>query len=375
MKNFRRLLCALSVVVVCCAHAADESSDDDYSPIPDFSDEILYTPKFQVSVGFRGVGGAKSSFGGHAILGSGFDPGPASGANLNRRYNDGAIAPDARTLVDANGNLVPLQSLSPDGLTNSWTYSSDSQITSDGYVAMHTYSAAISPVTQQQNQKSSLGVELTVTREMGKLFDTRVTWRLVGGFSVNDIAGKMDSEEAAIITTNTDLFSLNGQAAPAAGSTSGALLDSNPFRLDPQTGTGTVKNHWKLKGAYMTFRAGPSINVPITERFSANVSFGAVLVYAGSNYTVTESFLPQTGDEMTDAFSDGASYLLPGFYADANLNFNINERAGLYMGALYQSSGSYTQSISNPDNPDSVYTSKVDLSSLEGVRAGMSFKF
>jgi hypothetical protein len=287
------------------------------------------------------------------------------------------VQADTRTIVDANGNTVLLQSVSPDGLTNNWDYDDESQITSDGYVAMHTYEASINPATVQKDQPSSLGVELLVTRDMGKLFGTRARWSVIGGFSVNDISGKMDTEETASVVTNTDYFSLNGQSAPAAGTTStGALLDSNPFRADPTTGTGLVNNHWKLKGAYMAFRVGPSLTIPITERLSASFSVGGVLTYAGSNYTVVQTFLPQTGDAIVDAVSDGASNIMPGFYADANINFNINERSGLYMGALYQNSGSYRQTISHGgDNPDTEYTTKVDLGSLQGVRAGMSFKF
>jgi hypothetical protein len=378
MKNLRRILCVLVVATLWSLRAQDEeSSADDYSPIPDFSDEILYTPKFEVTIGFRGVSGAKSSFGGRAIIGRGVDTGPATGANLNRRYQDGHVQADTRTIVDANGNTVLLQSVSPDGLTNNWDYDDESQITSDGYVAMHTYEASINPATVQKDQPSSLGVELLVTRDMGKLFGTRARWSVIGGFSVNDISGKMDTEETASVVTNTDYFSLNGQSAPAAGTTStGALLDSNPFRADPTTGTGLVNNHWKLKGAYMAFRVGPSLTIPITERLSASFSVGGVLTYAGSNYTVVQTFLPQTGDAIVDAVSDGASNIMPGFYADANINFNINERSGLYMGTLYQNSGSYRQTISHGgDNPDTEYTTKVDLGSLQGVRAGMSFKF
>ena len=41
-----------------------------------------------------------------------------------------------------------------------------------------------------------------------------------------------------------------------------------------------VANHWKLKGAYYTFRAGPTIWIPFGSRFRASVSAGAALVYS-----------------------------------------------------------------------------------------------
>jgi hypothetical protein len=44
------------------------------------------------------------------------------------------------------------------------------------------------------------------------------------------------------------------------------------------------------------------------------------------------------------------------------------------MGAVYQSSGDYTQTLSTEDEKVT-YRNRVDLSSLQGLRAGMSFRF
>jgi hypothetical protein len=134
-----------------------------------------------------------------------------------------------------------------------------------------------------------------------------------------------------------------------------------------------------LRGAYITFRAGPTLFVPISERFSASFSAGAVLVYAGSSYEVSQTFKPETGDEIgldptQPLLASTTSKLLPGFYADANLQFTLTDTAGFYFGGIYQSSGDYDQEVETPDGL-SKYTARVDLSKLQGIRAGVTFKF
>ena len=137
---------------------------------------------------------------------------------------------------------------------------------------------------------------------------------------------------------------------------------------------GAITNISKLRGGYLTFRAGPTLFVPITEKFSGHFSIGVAVAYAGSTYEVSQTFRPDTGTEVSEIVRDGASTFLPGFYVDADLQYALNESSGFYLGAVYQSTGSYTQNITDLQNT-SEYTTKVDLSSLQGIRAGMSFKF
>jgi hypothetical protein len=64
--------------------------------------------------------------------------------------------------------------------------------------------------------------------------------------------------------------------------------------------------------------------------------------------------------------------LLPGYYADATVQFDLTERAGLYAGAIFQSAGSYTQTA---DSATGSYSTKIDLSNQNGLRAGLSIRF
>ncbi len=300
-----------------------------------------------------------------------------------RLYHDGYVALDARTLTDPAGNAVPI---SPDGRTNTWKMTDASQIDeAPGFVALHTYDAMLTDSAfHEQNPGLGLGVELALERDLGKLMKTRMQWGLIGGVSVNQFSSISSSTVAARIKTTTDLYSLNGQMIPdpssgytaPAGDASTVLLGNEVLQRTEAFADSTdlVTSSWKLRGAYLTFRGGPTLFVPITSRFSASFSAGAVIVYAGSTYDVNQSFKPATGDTITQSTTGLKSTLLPGYYVDASLQFSINDTSGLYLGAVYQSSGSYIQSITSNDGA-ATYVAKIDLSSLQGIRAGVNFRF
>ncbi len=402
MKYFYCALCAFFAATV-AVHAQQSPQEEEI--ITDFgTDEYVYIPKTVLHIGVRAVSGVKTAFWGQGVVSSTQAYGAFSGMDIFHNYHDGFVRPDARTQLDANGNPRPV---SPDGKTNTWAYLDPNQLTSDGMVTMNAYSAAITDTsTRSQNGGNSLGVDISLTRDIGSLFNTRARWGVVAGVTLNDINAKTTAYVPTTITTVTDLYSLDGQVPAAApyyapstsasqvldangnplvNSTTGAaqtqnvdnstLLSSQPLSRTTTTvanNTTSVKNYWKLKGAYMTFRFGPTVFIPITTHFNASFSAGAVLVYAGTTYTVMQTYHPATSDDIIDTVSDGVSEFLPGFYVDADLNYTMTETAGMYLGAIYQSSRSYTQNISDLT---SSYSTRVDLSRLQGVHAGMSFKF
>lgn len=345
-------------------------------------DEFIYQPTFTFTLGSRLLSGAKSSFSGGGTVNSVNDIGQLGDATRVRFYHDGTVVPDHRT--DLNGNVI-----APDGYTNNWTMADDRQALGDGFLAMNTYSANVQNTGARQNDpKSSLGVEVQVSRDMGKLFG-KLPWTLVGGMSVNDVRSSFRSPMDALLTKTTDIYYLaGGVAAPTApynapstytdasgNSFDTALLSSQPVARTtsgPTFSSTAVNNTWKLHGAFYSFRAGPSVSIPITTNFKATISAGAVLVYVGSTYTVDQIFQPDTSSEIVASLSDGVSEFLPGFYVDGSLEYTFTERTGLYVGGVYQHAGSYTQTISSAD---STYSTRVDLSSLQGIRAGMTFRF
>ena len=401
----------------CVVFAQDEERRAPPVEIPDFSnlDEYIYEPKSTVVMGFRYISGAKTSFFGQGKVPSPEILGALSGANLQRLYHNGGVQPDGRVvarldaagnaILDPQGSAAAFDPIAPDGRTNTWNYSDVSQLSTNGYVRFDNYSAeVIDTGTRKAASPSSAGMDIAMSRDMGKIFGGRLPWTLTAGMSINDIAANINEPVRARITTVSDYFSLFGQVVPDApysspsssttslldasgnplinedGSAGSVTIDTSVFLGNEPAGrtssiatdTTSVNNRWKLKGAYYTFRVGPTLLIPFTTRFRATVSAGAAVVYSGSKYTVTQTFDAPMGADITDTSTNSANKLLPGFYADASLQFDLTDRSGFYAGAVMQSAGSYTQSI---DTANAHYSTKIDLANQSGLRAGMSIRF
>jgi hypothetical protein len=421
MKQLRLLL-ILSAVGLCTVRAQREREPE---PIPDFSnlEDFVYEPKTTLTYGFRTLKGGKVTFNGRGTLSTLAieQTGSATDRDIQRTYHDGDLSPDNRNLgfeQDADGNLILNEDGSarpipivPDGLTNRWQYYFGSQATdSPGYIAMHTYSAAITETrSRSKDLGRSQGMEVAVARDMGRLFGTRMSWTLSAGMTIDDIAASSSGNVRANITKMTDLYSLNGVAAPTApynsrnppSSTTRPALDADgnplfnedgtpqtvPVQDDPillgnapvsrtfttKTDETSVTTHARLKGAYYTFRAGPTLWVPISNRFRASLSFGATMIYAGATYSVTQVLDPETGADMIESATSDDTKVLAGYYADATLQFDVTARTGFYAGAVFQgTNGDYSQEI-NAANAN--YSSKLDFGHQQGFRAGMTIKF
>ena len=416
MKHLRLAL-LLSLSVTGLALAQEEERRAPPVEIPDFSnlDEYIYEPKSTVRFGFRYLSGVKTSFAGTGRIAAPEDPGPITGANLTRVYHDGAVRPDARTVarLDSSGNpVIDPQSgsqvfdpIAPDGRTNTWNYTDLSQLTAiPGYVAFHTYSAdVVDTVARNKSGSRSSGLDISVSRDMGKLFG-RFPWNLTAGMSINDISINTSDNVRASVRSITDFYSLYGKTPPeppysSPSSTTTTVVDASGNAVLNSDGTtqsvtvdtsilignepagrtdttainnSSVTNRWRLRGAYYTFHAGPTLWIPITARLRASLSVGAALVYAGTSYTVTQTFEPDLGAEISNTNDSEAYKLLPGYFADATVQFDLTERTGFYAGAVFQSAGSYTQTI---DTADAHYSTKIDLANQSGIRAGLSIRF
>ena len=391
---------------------AQDATEHPTAPPPEnltfLTDEYVYIPKYRFSLGIRALTGAKTSFSGRGSITSALDNiGAATGTGFARVYHDGTVSPDTRTVSVDDGNGGSLNvAIAPDGKTNNWTYVDPTQVTPTGNIAMNSYSAdMIDAGPRTKNTDNTFGFEVVAARDMGKL-GTHFEWNLAAGFSLNDLRAGLRTTVPATITTTTDVYSLYGAPAPAApftgvsAASTQSVLDANGNAVlnsdgtvktvspdtvtllgneplsrttpPPVTDTTSVINSWQLKGAYFTFRAGPTLLLPITEHLRASVSVGGALVYAGTTYTIRQQFTPATGDAINLVESDSANHFLPGYFADANLEYWLTDTAGFYAGAVYQNTGSFKQEVKT-DTAD--FSTKVDMSSLSGLRAGVNIKF
>ena len=366
----------LLLFLVSATFCAAQSNPEDEIPVFDL-DDYFVQPKFTLSVGVRALTGSKASFGGQGVVSSIQDIHDETSTDAVRNYHDGVIYRDQRT--DAT-----------DGKTNTWTYVDPRQLIDNGAnMAFHTYSAQVTDSTARRNDPGlSLGTELVVTRDMGKIGE-RLEWKIFAGLGMNGIESNAHDNVQAIITTITDTYSLGGQTVPAtvpyvspsseidangvAVDTS-ILLGRNPdSRVSSDKANDTqVNNFWKLKGTYLTLRMGPTFIYSITDNFRLSFSAGPSMVYSGTRYSVTQTLTADTSDPITTKVEESEGHNLTGYYADTTLTYFISETAGFYMGAFYQTSGEYTQTITESG---SNYTTDIDLSKLQGFRAGLNFKF
>jgi hypothetical protein len=421
-KLFACLALAFIAPVFGSLYADDEGSEpEQYEPPPPKGMDVnfLAPPKQKLSVGFRILTGPRVSFSGSGIIPA---ADPAPDANGVRTYADGSISPDTR--VDFNSQEPLATSPNPDPIsrTNTWSFDDASQIDpKNNGVDMDTYSGAMSSNNSGSGRAGSgNGFELTFERDFGWHLG-RVQFDLIGGLGLNKISFSSAATVAGTITTYTDVYNTyntivdpttgdpvtdsNGNntyapGTPANTPTPGGgpvavtppytapssttdsngvsqdtstLIGLNPVSsLAPMTAPTQVTVQSNIVGGYYTLRFGPQMTVPITEKFSASVSGGPALVYVGTKFTVNQTIIPPTGNPVTGTVSDDYNTVLPAYFAEANIEYTLTDTTGVYLGAVFQSTTSYSQSISSPDGN---FTSKVNFGNQEGMRAGINFKF
>jgi len=215
---------------------------------------------------------------------------------------------------------------------------------------------------------------------------------------LNDLNAKTDGSVQSTLSTFTQRFPLNGRTIPtgllqapsfndlldADGNliASGGLETTIPLGIDPDPalttetsvpGGATVQGNWQVKGAYFLMRVGPSIRLKMTERLGVNASVGVAGAYSGTSYSVVEMIeLPGVDGAapttVTTTEESSRQKLLPGLYADFNVEWLANNRTGLFGGVSVQQLGDYSQSVGGR-------TARVDLGNSVGLRGGISIKF
>jgi len=382
MRKALFLALGLAAAVSLLRAQSDDDDEDsmDYFPLAPTGNTLQF--------GLRHLGGPKVSFGKLGVIPGTAQLGDPTGA-ATRTYDDGSVSLDPR--VDSNGAPVN------DGLTNTWGYTFTSQVTPSGDIAFHGYSADTSGAGINAKKNSADGWELQIGHSFGKIAG-KVEFELVAGFSFNSVNAKITSSVPATLTTVTDVYPLYGQAVPTApysapsytsqtvldangnpvlgsdGSAqtvsvdSSTLLGSQPTRTTTTSPT-TVNGHWEIRGGYYSIRLGPMLKVPITERLKVSLDVGAALNYIGTQYTAEESVdLTDVNTPLQVTAVTNHSLAMPAYFADANAEYWLTERTGLYLGASVQKSGSY-------DQVDFGRTANIDLGSAYGFQSGITLRF
>lgn len=392
----------------------------------------IYMPKSKVSVGFRVLtSGATVHFGNLGMVAFDLNPPAASEGNVDRVYDNGAVRIDAPRLEerdennvqtstpggrypifntvtvdvkDADGNVIGTEDILLQtgdflayipGMTRNWGYGAASQVTADGHIAMSTYSSTSEGASAMKKEGMSAGVEFQYVRTFSKS-TRRLQWGMFTGLTLNGINAKSTGTVTSALNVRTDYYSLAGAAAPAlpyVGPTFDDYLTSagevlrtdgiettTPITALPDqhtettiAGGATVNGHWQIKGAYYMVRVGPSLRAQLTDRLGLNASLGYAGAFAGTTYSVNESFaVPDLPDVLVGASAgteqNTVNKFISGYYADLNMEWAANDVTGLFGGITAQKLGDYDQVVGGR-------TARVDLGNSVGLRAGVSFKF
>lgn len=374
-------------------------------------------PRTRITVGVRMIdSGGKVSFGNLGERTASLVA-PAAEGNVDRVYDNGAVYADGLRANerDANGLQVPLdadgrymvrdadgkivQNLIgyQTGATRNWNGKYDAQVEEhEGYVGFHSYSAISEGASLSKEQGASGGIELTITQDFGRI-GRRLNWGLAAGVTLNGINAKTGGTIAATLRTHADyykildgsavsmpygtpsstfLFDDEGNYVNDSGYETTAVLSNTPdATLSTVTdiiGGAEVKGNWQIKGAYLMVKVGPSMRAQITERIGLTASAGYAAAYAGTRYTVLETFsVPTMGSlelKVEDPVGSTQTKFLSGYYADLTVDFLANDRTGLFGGVTAQQLDSYDQQLSGR-------TAKIDLGSAVGIRGGVSIRF
>jgi hypothetical protein len=134
-----------------------------------------------------------------------------------------------------------------------------------------------------------------------------------------------------------------------------------------------VDGRWNIKGAYFMMKLGPTLHVQFSDTWEMTASAGFAGAYAGTTYTAAENF-KVTGlpDEITPGVTDvqqsTVAKFVTGYYADLTVEWEANERTGLFGGITAQQLGAYDQTVAER-------VARVDLGSAVGIRGGVSISF
>ena len=282
---------------------------------------ISYRAGFNFTAEFKNVGNIARGGGGG---GTGRDPGPATGGDVDRFYDDGY------NRVDISGNR--------DGLTWFWGYQNASQVQGDTLVMSSTTARPID--SSDHDDDPQHGFELTWDHELGQGKNGKWSWGVQGAFGWTDIEIRDHRPLAGGTTTLADAFNLGGVIPPPPGYAGnyegpGPLIDSTPNRTQSRNPNGaTVRGTRDFDGDLFSFRAGPYLDLPLDERWTISLSAGFAMGVIDGEYKFNQTVTTVAGPRPQRGSGDNTDVLFGG-YLSATIHCKINQDWGVFVGGQY----------------------------------------
>lgn len=302
------------------------------------------------SVNFRGLGRHPATS----------QPGPATGAAVNRTYDNGY------NRVDDTGNAG--------GTTVNYGYRTTSQVgangvvltsaTADGSVSIDDSGAFLEPSANLE-YRGSLGS--WGESDWGVLLG-------VGYQSVNnDVAGSFVTDASII----EDRFALGNVAredlpqAPYNGTASGTppRIGSQPSRtLRTAPGSRLLTGHWDFTSELIPVTGGLYLEFQLAGRLNAVVSAGMLAAFVNAEFSYQETSTIGALPSIRDEASDGTNEFILGGFTQLGVDWALWEDVSLVAGARWQPTETFQHSVGGR-------TVELDFTSAFAVHAGFSIRF
>jgi hypothetical protein len=291
------------------------------------------------------------------------DPGPATGTQVDRFYDNGYVR------VDASGNAG--------GQTTYWGFDKAKGATSDGLPGgAVTLTSTRSPAQGQSfggTDDPQMGVDFGYARRLIRCGDERNPWMIIGveaGFSWLDLALRNKGEVTGDATT-ADTFHLApgnavlGNSFEGTALGPGPLLDATPTR-SLTAGTANVQN--ALEGQIWGLKAGPAFEIMLGDRASLTFSGGLAVVGVDADYTYSETVAIGSAPPVTAAGAAGLRQWNVGGYVKGELAVLLAEGWRAQAGLQYVNAGQFQTGAGH-------YSAELDLRESVLFTLGLAFAF
>ncbi len=297
---------------------------------------VSYRAGFNVTAKFKNVGDLSRGP-------SGRGPGPATGSNLDRDYDDGY------NRRDVSGN--------EGGDTWNWAYRNPGQVDEDSVTFRSTTASPITSKTYDSDPQH--GFELTYQRELGMVGQSKAIWGIEGGLGWTDIEIRDHRRLFGGTTVIQDEYSHTGidtshNIIPPGADTPppfndgestlnpgtvggpGPLISSSPSRTVTRSATGTsIAGAREFDADLYSFRIGPYVEIPIDERWSISFSAGFATGVIDGEYHLHNQRVTTAAGTVRQNASGSETDVLFGGYASAMIHCAINEEWGVFAGGQY----------------------------------------
>jgi hypothetical protein len=260
-----------------------------------------------------------------------------------------------------------------------WGYASGGSVQGNSMVLSSSSSPA-NGVSKDNTDDPQHGVEITYDHE----FFRKNKWRfgLESAFGYTRISISDSHTLTAFVNRITDTYTIpGGVIVPPPGYNGsyegpGPVIGADPSghtqTMTTQAGD-TIEGSRSLDSNVFSFRLGPYVEYPLSERFSLLFSGGLYLVVGDSHFEFREKVTivdPVTGIATIENHSGSSSQtdFLVGGYVGMNVMYSLTKNVDLFVGAQLQSAG---RSVTHSSGKEAV----LDMGKSVVVSIGASYSF